>query len=172
MTYHYEKTWFLMCLCRWLVVKAQNYPDIWQHTSYVYWYLFAFVPPLCSFSLSAVLQRTSKGKRKNGFEKTLWFGIKLWKDLDGHQGLSLPSLSLFSLSLCQRAGTVLPVLFDTQKSDTLLTCLHMREALWNRKLTSAFLHPKLVPKFWSVASAPCKEITFRNGLGFTCAIFF
>lgn len=126
MTYHYEKMWFLMCLCRWLVVKAQNYPDIWQHTSYVYWYLFAFVPPLCSFSLSAVPQRTSKGKRKNGFEKTLWFGIKLWKDLDGHQGLSLPSLSLFSLSLCQRAGTVLPVLFDTQKSDTLLTCLHER----------------------------------------------
>lgn len=134
------------------------------------------VPPLCCFSLSIVLQTTRKGKSRNGFEKTLWFGINFWKDLHGHQGLSLSSLSRFSLSSCQKVVSIASVVWHTKKwcirGASLLPCLHMGEALWNRKLSCAFLGPKLVPKSWAVVPDPCKKVAFRNGLGFTCAFFW
>lgn len=118
-TYHYEKMWLLMYLYRWQVIKAQVIQTSDNTRCMFIDVSSLLVPPLCCFSLSIVLQTTRKGKSRNGFEKTLWFGINFWKDLHGHQGLSLPSLSVFSLSSCRRAVTVLPVLFDTQRSDVL-----------------------------------------------------
>lgn len=172
-TYHYEKILFLMYLHNWQIVKMQNYPDIQQHVvcllmSLCFWchHYVAFLYQYSSRELAkaragTVLKRHSHHKIVKGFK---------WPPR------SFPAFPLPLSSCHEGCGSTASVVWHTEKwcvrGASPLPCPHMGEVLWNRKLSSAFLGLKLVLRSWAVAPVPCKEVAFRNGLGFTCAFFF